>query len=138
MERDCLWQELCLSETDVKLCERVFGQQFPVFQVMEECFQARDLAPDGLGLIASVQSGDKVVHDALPKAVFSAGAKDRILIQVDSVGFQGLGIQSLAVCAIFDIVCDISAQTFHCDCPSFFNKYGCHPADCLSESALAK
>lgn len=76
---------------------------------MKECFQARDFSPDGLGLIAPVQSGDKVVHGALSEALFSAGAKSRILIQVDPVGFQGLGIQSLAVCAIFDIVCDISA-----------------------------
>ena len=109
MERDCLGQELRLSETDVKLRERILGQQFPVFQVMKECFQARDFSPDGLWLVAPVQFGDKVVHGALSEAVLSAGAKSRILIQVDSVGFQGLRIQSLAVCAIFDIVCDISA-----------------------------
>ena len=138
MERDCLWQEFCLPETDVKFCERIFSQQFPVFQMMEECFQARDLAPDGLGLVLSVQSGDKVVHDALSEAVLSAGAESRILIQVDPVGLQSFVVQTLAVRAVLDIFCDIPAQTFHLDCPSFFNKYGCHPADCLSERILIK
>ena len=106
---------------------------------MKECFQARNLAPDGLGLIAPVQSGDKVVHGTLSEAVLSSGAKSRILIQVDPIGFQGLGIQPLAVCAVLDIFRDIFVQTFHLNCPSFFkflNKYGYHPADCLSESNL--
>ena len=56
----------------------------------------------------------------------------RVVLRREAAG------KTLAVRAVLDIVRDISAQSFHCDCPSSLNKYGCHPMDCLSESILIK
>ena len=116
MKRNCLRQKLCLPEADVQPCERIFSQKLPVLQMAEERFQACNLAPDRLWLELPVQAGDKIIHGSSAEAAGASGAERSVLIQVDSVGLQRLGIQTLPVLAVFDVLCDMVVQNVHGSC----------------------
>ena len=104
VEWDCFRQKLGFPKPDVQLGKGIFRKNFLIFHVMKKCFQACKFALDGFGFILFVKKGNVFVQ-----IVFGVRFRDffeliYILLQIDPVGFQGFGIQTLPVFAVFQVI----------------------------------